>query len=79
MLESKFGDSNVIWFTPKKNKPFDTTRLQSAMFMDRTDLWKPGLHRRPKRVPPEQKELPLSTESFGAGGLHPHALQASGC
>ena len=57
MLESKFDDSSVIWFTPKKRKPLDATRLQSGMFMDRPDLWKPSIKRRPKKVPPEQTKL----------------------
>jgi len=59
MLEAKFDDTSVIWFTPKKQKALDLTQLQGAMFLDRPDLWKPGLHRRPKRVPPEQIELDL--------------------
>jgi len=76
MLESKFDDSSVIWFAEKKRKPLDPTRLQSAMFMDRPDLWKPTTHRHPKRVPPEQIELPLSEGGLGAAGLRPQPLQA---
>lgn len=57
MQSAKFDDSGVIWFTPEKGKPVDATKLQSAMFMDRPDLWiKPRRNHR-KRVPTEQLHL----------------------
>jgi len=57
MLEAKFDMGSVIWFTSKKRKPFDATRLQSGMFMDRADLWRPSRRNHRKKPPKEQLEL----------------------
>ena len=62
MQEAKFDETSQVWFTEKKPKPFDTRRLQSAMFMDRPDLWQKPRRNGHKRVPPEQLKL-VSTES----------------
>lgn len=64
MLEAKFDKSGVIWLSPKQRKPLDARRLQSAMFMDRPDLWRPSMQRRRKRVAKEQLHLFTSKESL---------------
>lgn len=57
VLEVKFDDSGVIWYSDKKRKPFDATKLQAAMFLDRPDLWiKPRRNHR-KKVAKEQLRL----------------------
>jgi len=58
MQESKFDDAGVLWFREKKKKPLDPKRFQSAMFIDRPDLWKPSTRRRTHKVPSEQIPLP---------------------
>ena len=57
MLEAKFDDSSVIWFTPKQRKPFDATRLQAGMFMDRPDLWIKPRRNNHRKVAKEQLHL----------------------
>lgn len=57
MLEAKFDESSVIWFTDKKRKPLDATRFQSGMFMDRPDLWVKPRRNHKKKVGPAQLKL----------------------
>lgn len=57
MLEAKFDESSVIWFKEKKRKPFDATRLQSGMFMERADLWIKPKRNHKKKVAREQLDL----------------------
>jgi len=57
MLKSEFNKEGKIEFYEAKPKPFDTSRHQAGMFMDRPDLWrKPGRNRK-KRIPREQEKL----------------------
>lgn len=65
MLKSEFNLDGKIEFYTVKGKAFNIRRLQSAMFMDRPDLWrKPGRDGH-KRVPKEQARLPLSFKGEG--------------
>lgn len=58
MLEAKFDDACTIQFSPPKKKPFDATRLQAAMFMDRPDLWQKKRSRHQAKLPKGQLRLP---------------------
>lgn len=57
MLKGEFDADGKVEFYEVKNKPLDMRRLQSAMFMDRPDLWKKPGRNGHKRIPQEQKKL----------------------
>lgn len=57
MHQAQFDQASHITFTEKKRKPFDSRRLQAAMFMDRPDLWRSKARTHRKRVPKEQEKL----------------------
>jgi len=57
MMKSEFNQDGKIEFYQVKGKPFDTRRLQAAMFMDRPDLYEKPQRKRHKRVPREQGKL----------------------
>lgn len=57
MHQAQFDEASKVTFTEKKRKPFDTRRLQAAMFMDRPDLWRKPRRNGHKRVPPGQQKL----------------------
>ena len=64
MLEGKFDGEGVIWFKEKKRKPFDARKLQSAMFMDRPDLWTKPRHNHRRKVAKEQLRLLVEQEDL---------------
>lgn len=54
--QADFVEGEVL-FSEAKPRPPSLSHLQTAMFLDRPDLWK-GKPRRSKPVPPEQQPLP---------------------
>jgi hypothetical protein len=57
MMVGSFGVDGQPVFYVAQSKTRDYTRLQSAMFTDRPDLWRKPPARRRRRVPPEQQPL----------------------
>jgi hypothetical protein len=57
MQEASFDGSGKVTFVTKQRKPFNTERLQGAMFSDRPDLWKVPRKKRSPRIPKGQGKL----------------------
>lgn len=57
MMKAEFNQEGRIEFSEVRSKPRDWTRLQSAMFMDRPDLWQSKARNRRKPVMREQQRL----------------------
>lgn len=57
MQKSEFDLDGKIEFYEVKTKPLDPRRLQSAMFMDRPDLWIKPRRNGQRRTPKEQLRM----------------------
>jgi len=57
MMRGQFNGDGTVEFYAVKKKPFDLTRLQAGMFMDRPDLWTKPRRNGHKRTPKEQIQL----------------------
>lgn len=57
MMIGEFNQAGKIEFYTVKAKPFDLSRLQAAMFVDRPDLWQKKPKRRARATPSGQQRL----------------------
>ena len=54
MLKGEFNHDGKLEFYEVSRKPPDLRHLQSAMFIDRPDLWRKPKRNNSKPLPPEQ-------------------------